>query len=174
MVVKPAISVARRWLTARAVRSARPSCATWSFHGVSLYGWSRTCEWASTSPGMSVVPGRSMTFAPAAATLAAGPAASMRLPFTRTAQPSCSVSPSKTRAGLSTVTAAASRAAGGCADPGERREREHEGDEERSLFAHPRIIVNSACGHAGTQSATARRAPGVPSEGRAPRDSEMP
>ena len=52
---------------------------------------------------MSVAPGRSMTFAPVVLTLAAGPAASIRLPLTRTAHPSCIVSPSNTRAGLSTV-----------------------------------------------------------------------
>jgi len=62
------------------------------------------CECPSTSPGVSVVPGRSITFAPAAATLASAPTASMRSPFTRTAQPSCIVSPSNTRAGFSTVT----------------------------------------------------------------------
>src|SRR3954464_11658666 len=47
-----------------------------------------------------------MSVAPAAATLDAGPTASMRSPFTRTAQPSCIVSPSQTRAGCSTVTCA--------------------------------------------------------------------
>src|SRR5260221_422903 len=61
------------------------------------------CEWPSTSPGVSVAPGRSITFAPAAATLASAPTASMRSPFTRTAHPSCIVSPSNTRAGFSTV-----------------------------------------------------------------------
>ena len=65
------------------------------------------CECPSTRPGVSVVPGRSMVVAPAAATDAAGPAASMRSPFTRTAQPSCIASPSKTRAGFTTVTAVA-------------------------------------------------------------------
>ena len=49
---------------------------------------------------MSVVPGRSTIRAPDEATLASGPAASIRSPFTRTAHPSWIVSPSKTRAGL--------------------------------------------------------------------------
>ena len=47
-----------------------------------------------------------MTFAPAAAAAASAPTASMRSPFTRTAQPSCIASPSNTRAGLRTVTGA--------------------------------------------------------------------
>src|SRR5690348_2000257 len=60
-------------------------------------------EWPSTRPGSRVAPGRSTTFAPAVSMLADGPAASMRSPRTRTAQPSCNSSPSKTRAGLRTV-----------------------------------------------------------------------
>ena len=49
-----------------------------------------------------------MARAPAGArTSAAGPAAAIRLPVTSTTQPSCgaAVTPSKTRAGLSSVTA---------------------------------------------------------------------
>ena len=52
---------------------------------------------------MSVAPGRSMTRAPAALTPASAPTASIFSPLTRTAQPSCMASPSKTRAGFSTV-----------------------------------------------------------------------
>src|SRR5687767_12006993 len=56
-------------------------------------------------PGMIVAPGRSTTMAPAAAaTVAAGPAASMREPRTTTAHPSCMRAPSNTRAGFRTVT----------------------------------------------------------------------
>src|SRR5690348_4059556 len=72
------------------------------------------CECPSTSPGMRVAPVRSTTLAPAVLMLAAGPAASMRFPFTRTAHPSRMVSPSNTRAGRRTVcpnAEAASRAA---------------------------------------------------------------
>jgi hypothetical protein len=43
---------------------------------------------ALDQPGVSVKPGRSITVAPAAATAASGPTASMRSPFTRTLQPS--------------------------------------------------------------------------------------
>src|ERR1035438_8160145 len=70
------------------------------------------CECPSTNPGISVAPERSMTLAPAVSMEAAGPADSMRPPRTRTAQASWEVSPSKTRAGLSTVAscAAAERA----------------------------------------------------------------
>src|SRR5579871_6879298 len=66
-------------------------------------------EWPSTRPGMSVVPGRSTTLALAASMPEAGPAASIRPERTRTAQPSCSASPSKTRAGLRTMMVAGSR-----------------------------------------------------------------
>ena len=52
--------------------------------------------------------------APALERFAAGPTAWMRSPSTRTAQPSCMASPSKTRAGLNTVTLSA-RFAGPCA-----------------------------------------------------------
>src|SRR5439155_4812673 len=58
------------------------------------------------SPGVIVVPGRSTTTAPAAPTVFAGPTASIRSFLTRTAHPSCTVSPSKTRAGLKTVSGA--------------------------------------------------------------------
>src|SRR6185436_746523 len=68
------------------------------------------CEWPSTSPGVSVVPGKSMTLAPAAVVADSGPTASMRSPFTRTLQPSCMVSPSHTRAGLRIVMASAAAA----------------------------------------------------------------
>ena len=60
-------------------------------------------------PGISVVPGRSMVVAPAARPMRPAPAASMRSPRTRTAHPSCIDSPSKTRAGRSTVTVAVPR-----------------------------------------------------------------
>src|SRR5579871_2251814 len=67
-------------------------------------------EWPSTSPGRRVRPGRSITFAPVASMLAVGPAASMRSPLTRTAQPSWIASPSKTRAGRRRVVSV-------CANP---------------------------------------------------------
>src|SRR5437773_1233604 len=54
-----------------------------------------------------------MMRAPGTAAPASAPAASIRLPLTRTAHPSCIVSPSKTRAGFTIVTA---DAAGPCAD----------------------------------------------------------
>src|SRR5471030_533760 len=77
-------------------------------------------EWPSTRPGISVVYGSSTAMAPDASRLARGPAASTRSPLTRTAQPSCMVSPSKTRAGFRSVTAPGSRA-GGCGSATEAR-----------------------------------------------------
>src|SRR5476649_1350604 len=70
------------------------------------------CECPSTRPGVNVVPGRSITFAPAVATSA--PTASMRSPFTRTAHPSCIVSPSKMRAGFRMVIASFAAGRGRC------------------------------------------------------------
>src|SRR5579864_563602 len=103
MVVKPASSVALSETVARATLRASGSCSTWSFHVVSLYGWSKTCECASMRPGRSVSVGRSIDSASAGGVmLAAGPAASIRWPRTTTTQPSWRASPSKTRAGLST------------------------------------------------------------------------
>jgi hypothetical protein len=116
-VVKPASSVARRCVTARATRRASGSRSTWSSHDVSSYGCSSTCECASMSPGRSVVPGRATSRAPAAtpaaATVATGPAAAMRSPRTSTAHPSCGTpSPSQTRAGRSSSGGDESRAPG--------------------------------------------------------------
>src|SRR5471032_1963250 len=79
-------------------------------------------EWPSTRPGISVVSGSSTAMAPDSSRLASGPAASTRSPLTRTAQPSCMVSPSKTRAGFRRVTAPGSRA-GGCGSAAEARMR---------------------------------------------------
>lgn len=65
-------------------------------------------EWASIRPGKSVADGRSISVPPAGAfNPAAGPAASILAPTTRTAQASCIVSPSNTRAGLRTKLEAA-------------------------------------------------------------------
>src|SRR4051794_2636387 len=85
------------------MRTPMLSCSTWSFQEVSLYGCSSTWECPSTSPGISVAPGRSIVATPVAPIDAAGPAASIRSPRTRTAQPSCIDSPSNTRAGRNTV-----------------------------------------------------------------------
>ena len=146
MVVKPAMSVARRWFVARATRSASPSCDTWSVQDVSLYAWSRMCECPSTSPGVSVVPGKSITFAPAAATLASVPTASMRSPFTRTAHPSCTSTPSKTRAGFKTVTASFGSGRGrGCAVTRNGTLAAITAASTNRLGCMRRIIVKSAC-----------------------------
>lgn len=101
-VVKPAASVARAWLVARATRSASDSFSTWSFQEASLYGWRSRWEWPSMRPGSSVVPLKSTDVVPwGTFTLASGPAAAMRSPVTRTTQPVCGleVTPSKTRSG---------------------------------------------------------------------------
>src|ERR1019366_4005843 len=84
------------------------SCAFWSFHEVSLYGCSRTCEWASIRPGISVKPARSIAFA-SAGTLAsaAGPADTIEAPLTTTTHPGWTESPSNTWAGFNTYTVGA-------------------------------------------------------------------
>ena len=116
-MVKPAMSVARRWLVARATRSPSGSRSTWSSQLVSLYGCSSTCECRSISPGMSVAPGRSITRAVRGAFTAAGvPTATIRSPRTSTTTPvrGASAVPSQTRSGRSRTTAAES-ARGACA-----------------------------------------------------------
>ena len=111
-VVKPLSKLARAWMVALLMRSATGSFDTWSSHFASSYGCNNKWEWASISPGVSVVPERKRIWALVGGLkLVFGPAKMIFSPCIATTHPSwMEETPSKTLSGCKTVTGSACRA----------------------------------------------------------------